>query len=575
MGRFPLGYVAKTALQKGYWRLATDMGGPARAVNLRVGQCETFADLRITNFSGIGQKRDEILSGHFVYANQELDVGAQGDPWTIPAPSERFAYWLHSFDWLPHLSVGQHKMAAVRARFLVDRWIEVYGEWNPYAWDNDIIANRLFAWLTLWSPLLSMDRLSNLAQNRRNSTVRQLTRLKNTYNRTPHGLPKFKAAAVIALGGLIIPSKPDKFLNRGLDWLDEEIDKQILPDGGHVSRSPQQSLQALHILTVLNQALQKRGVEATRAHHRALDRLRHIVPFFQHPDKGLGSFHGSGESDAKYAQALLKSSDLEVKPFTYAPHTGFQRVEQGETVILVDCGETPDHPYDETAHLGPLAFEMSTQSGRLIVNCGWGREQPSNWRQAIRETSAHSTLVLDNRSAGNRLSSGLAARVFQNSFENGVDETQVSRMEQANGVWLEMSHHGYLKQSGLSHRRRIYINDLGTDIRGEDSLAVPIGMTPMSRDEIPFDIRFHMHPSVRATLAQDLHSALLIQPGKVGWRFRTDGGPMRIEESVYLGAGSKPVKTEQIVISGHAFADSDGQTKSNRVRWSIKRLEAR
>ena len=90
---------------------------------------------------------------------------------------------------------------------------------------------------------------------------------------------------------------------------------------------------------------------------------------------------------------------------------------------------------------------------------------------------------------------------------------------------------------------------------------------------LPFDIRFHLHPSVKATLAQDLHSALLIQPGQIGWRFRTDGGPMRIEESIYLAEGDKPVKTEQIVISGSAFADGDGESKSNRVRWSIRRLE--
>ena len=115
----------------------------------------------------------------------------------------------------------------------------------------------------------------------------------------------------------------------------------------------------------------------------------------------------------------------------------------------------------------------------------------------------------------------------------------------------------------------------GQDVRGEDCLLVPIGKAPLSRDQIPFDIRFHLHPTVRATLAQDLTSALLIQPGHVGWRFRTDGGPLRVEDSVYLAKGNKPLKTQQIVISGKAFADSDGETQSNRVRWSIRRLENR
>ena len=574
MRRIPLGHVAKTAFRKSYWRLATDLGGPARALNLRAGQIEPFTDLRFKNITGDRNKRDEILAGHFVFANQELDIGAQGDPWTIPAPSERFAYWLHSFGWLAHLAVGSDKAAAVRARFLVDRWIEVYGEWNPYAWENDIIANRLFVWLTHWGSMLAADKLSNLAQARRQTTVRQLTRLRNTFKRTPPGLSKLKSAAVLALGGLIIPSKPDRFLNRGLDWLDTEIEEQILADGGHVTRSPQQCLDALHILTVLDTALHKRGVEATRTHHRALERLRHIVPFFQYQDGGLGNFNGSGEGDPAIIKKLLSFAENTAKPFSYAPHTGFQRIKLGETILLVDTGKTPALPFDNDAHLGALSFEMSTNSGRLITNCGWSPEQPTTWRQVVRETAAHSTLTLDNASAGQRLTQGLASRVFENAIERGVEEIQASRMEQNTGVWLESSHHGYVPTAGLAHNRRIWVSADGTDIRGEDKLAVPLGLTPVSRDEIPFDIRFHLHPSVRATLAQDLSSALLIQPGKIGWRFRTDGGPIRIEESVYLGNGSKPVKTEQIVISGHAFADSDGETKSNRVRWSIKKLES-
>ncbi len=575
MRRLPLGHVAKTALQKSYYRLATDLGGPARALNMRVSHVATLEDLPLKSFQGSKKIREELMKGHFNHARQELDVGAQGDPWTIPAPSERFAFWLHSFEWLHDLCFGRDKSAIVRARYLVDRWVEIYGDWNPYAWDNDILTHRLFAWIVHWHPSLSADRLSNLAQARRNVMVRQLLRLRKTFKRTPDGPLKIKAAVVLALGGLITPSHPDKFLNRGLDWLDAEIDAQILADGGHISRSPQVVADILHWLTVLDLALEKRGVEPTKSHLRALERLRHILPFFQMPDGGLCHFHGSGISDRVWLKKLLSETQSFSKPFTYAPHSGFQRVHQNQTFILMDTGETPPPPYDTDAHFSPLAFEMSYGPQRLIVNCGWSPEQPTAWRQVIRETAAHSTLVMNDRSAGSLVRTGIRSRLFPESVETGVAETHVSRMEQSSGVWIEASHHGYLQRTGLAHRRRIFVDAEGLDLRGEDSLSVPLGHSPISRDEIPFDIRFHLHPNVRATLAQDLRSALLIQPGNVGWRFRTDAGPIRIEESVYLGEGTKPVKTEQIVISGRAFADGDGETKSNRIRWSIKRLEAR
>jgi uncharacterized heparinase superfamily protein len=113
----------------------------------------------------------------------------------------------------------------------------------------------------------------------------------------------------------------------------------------------------------------------------------------------------------------------------------------------------------------------------------------------------------------------------------------------------------------------------GHDIRGEDSLFAPMGSVPIRRDQVPFAIRFHVHPKVRVSLSQDKSSALLVVDGKAGWRFRTDGGQVALEDSVYLATGFTPVKTQQLVIYGQAFCDSDGESRSNRVRWSFRKLK--
>jgi len=46
-----------------------------------------------------------------------------------------------------------------------------------------------------------------------------------------------------------------------------------------------------------------------------------------------------------------------------------------------------------------------------------------------------------------------------------------------------------------------------------------------------------------------------------------------LEDSVYLATGSTPVKTQQLVIYGDAFCDGDGESRSNRVRWSFRKLK--
>lgn len=574
MQRFPLVKVAQAAITHTARRIGSEVISPFRPLLLRSGSVTTFENIPLKNFLGNAEKGAEILKGHFVFADQHLDVGRQGNPWPIPAPSERFAHWLHGFDWLWDLAITGERETPAKARELIDQWIETYGDWNAYSWDNDILANRLYAWLSNWT-ILSTDRLELSGQLRRQNTFRQVKRLRSSFNNTPDGLSKLKAAVVISLAGLYRPDKAYDYLNRGLDWLDEQIHLQILPDGGHISRTPQHCVQALEMLTTLDQALEKRGVEGSQSINRALERLRHVIPFFQLSDKGLASFNGSGMGDPKHLEKLLKFSKTTASPFAYCPHTGYQRIHQKDTIILIDTGETTPFPFDKEAHIAPLSFEMSTKSGRLIVNCGWNPQQPLAWRDAMRLTAAHSTLTLADISAGTLAEAGLREKLFRGHIENDVGQVDVTRREQTEGVWLEMSHTGYAEKTGLAHRRRFYVHESGQDVRGEDSLLVPIGGTPLSRNAIPFDIRFHLHPSVKATLAQDLHSALLIQPGRMGWRFRTDGGPMRIEESVYLAEGDKPVKSEQIVVSGTAFADGDGESKSNRVRWSIRRLEAK
>lgn len=549
------------------------MTAPLRNFQRPSGSIAPFENIALRNFKGQSQNGETVLKGNFIFANQVLDVGRQGDPWPVPAPSERFAFWLHGFDWLWDLGAIGSRGAGEMARRLTDQWIATYGNWNAYAWENDVMANRLYAWFSNWSGLLAADRMDANSAHRRANTFRQVKRLKSTFKHTPDGLPKLKAAVVIALAGLFRPDKSYEYFNRGLDWLDEQIHLQIMPDGGHVSRCPKACVDALEILTTLDQAMEKRGVEGSTSIDRALERLRHIIPFFQYQDGGLAAFNGSGKGDPKYINALLKFSKTTASPFSYCPHTGYQRIHQNDTIIIVDTGETTPYPFDKEAHLAPLAFEMSTKGGRLIVNCGWSEEQPLSWRDSMRLTAAHSSLTINNLSAGEIVHSGLRSKLYPHHVGVDIDKVDSTRREQAEGVWLETAHDGYVAKTGLTHRRRIYVHESGNDVRGEDSLLVPLGATPISRKALPFEIRFHLHPTVKATLAQDLHSALLIQPGRIGWRFRTDGGPMRIEESVYLAEGGKPIKSEQIVIAGSAFADGDGESKSNRVRWSIRRLE--
>ncbi len=551
------------------------MGGPIRAVNLRTGRIPVLFDGRVNLIGGDKNLGAELLKGHFSYIGQNLDVGAQGDPWSIPAPSERFAEWLHGFHWMPDLLASKDKAAMIRARYLVDRWIDVFGHWNAYTWNNDILIHRLFYWLALWAPALSLDSLSDASALRRRAVVRQLKRLRNTYSRLPKGPLRLKAAAVLALGGLRLEGRDDPFYQKGLDLLDDEISLQIFSDGGLITRTPGDITQTLTVFLALEAIIQARGVEGSSALTRAIDRMLPTLAFFRHTDGGLGCFNGSGEGNSSAIDKLLKGADIPEKPFSVCPNTGYQRVSAGDIVLLIDADGTPPPGYDTQAHQAPLAFEISNEAGRMIVNCGWTDAQPPRWKNLMRQTASHSTLILDDRPLGQIIKPGTGADVHGDVFTQSVGRVTISRKEQAEGTWIEGAHNGYAAAYNLAHRRRFYVSADGKDIRGEDTIYLPGGTTPTSNKEIPFTIRFHLHPDVIATLAQDQNSALIIQPGGVGWRLRTDNGPLAIEKSVYFGAGYRGQESQQITIHGAAFADGDGEAKPNRVRWSLRRLEKR
>ena len=526
---------------------------------------------------GDAGRADDLLAGRFHFAGQSLEVG----PWTVAAPSRRFAVWLHEFDWLNDLSAGKSEAHFAKARAYVDGWIETYGRGNEFVSDPARLSRRVFNWLALWSLALSEPGSDNTDMGgqeprlprRRASVLQQLTMLRSSIKSVPPGLSRITAGCALALGGARLTDGRSQFLERGLDILDAELPMQILPDGGHISRSPETCVIALQQLLTLDSLLADRGLEGSRELSRAIDRLAPMIAFFRRSGGELAPFHGGGEIEPSEITKLLGAAPGEPKAFGYGPHVGFQRLEANGTVALIDTGEAPPRPFDTRAHLAPLSLDLSTPEGPIITACGFNREQPENWARPIRSAAAHSTLVLDDRSPGRLLISEWKRKTIGDAVDYIAGPVKATRKEQESGIWLESHHEGYLGAYGLSHRRRLFMPRDGHDIRGEDSLFAPLGSVPIRRDQVPFAIRFHIHPKVRVSLSQDKSSALLVINGKSGWRFRTDGGQVSLEDSVYLATGSSPVKTQQLVIHGAAFCDSDGESRSNRVRWSFRKLK--
>lgn len=536
--------------------------GPGTAVSLR----PLAPDLPYGN----PQHGTAVMQGRWAYGGQSIDVGLHGHPFSVALPSERFADWIHGFDWIADLLSVEG--GAAKATQLTTQWLAAFVGGNDFVFAPDRMARRLFNWGRVMADLPDPDGAISAHY------ALQARALRKSASRLSPGLPMLEAYAALIMFGARLSEKGDIWLARGLDGLDEQIDLQILPDGGHISRSPSNTLAALDILMGVDGVLQIAGLEQSRALGRAIDRLMPMVSTLRHSDGGMAVFHGGHEGDPAHVASLLNGrygASRPAQPFAYGPHTGYHRLDAGGSVVIVDTSNVAPRPFDLDAHLAPLAMEISTTDGRLLVNCGSHPGATPAWRRPVRASAAHSTLTVADRSPGLILDDGFMAETLGPAIADDLGTVRARRKEQSSGIWLESSHDGYKDEHGLVHRRRLFIGEDGDDIRGEDSLFVPMGDAPLSRQSVPFALRFHFHPDVRVSLAQDLSSALLVQNGRSGWRFRTDGGPLAVEPSVYLGGSARPVRAQQLVISGNALSDGDGQSRDNRVRWSIRRLKGR
>ncbi len=194
----------------------------------------------------------------------------------------------------------------------------------------------------------------------------------------PDGLPRLESAAVLALSALCLDDSARR-RQTGLTRLEEEVERQILPDGGHVSRSPEALLQAYRHVVMVMEGLSAVGEEAPHILRNAHDRMAPMLRFFRHGDGALALFNGGGESDARMIAGLLARDEVRGQPFHHARHSGYQRLTAGRSLVLLDCGRTPPGPFALQAHAGAGALEFSSGNDRIVVNCGAGGQTHLAW----------------------------------------------------------------------------------------------------------------------------------------------------------------------------------------------------
>jgi uncharacterized heparinase superfamily protein len=503
-----------------------------------------------------------LVAGELMTHGQVGAVLPQSEdpPWRRPGAG---ALWLdaaNGFTWLRDLRDCGDPTAAVLAGRLVDDWVDGEWRWSPLTWKREVLAERIVNWIRHYD-WLAASADPGFPARFVVSVARQRNHLRRAARASMIGheaVAVLKAMIFADLAFLRDGKRFEKSLEHNLARLAKFVKRYVDHDGVVAERAPHLQVTVLRHLLDVRAALASAERRAPAELIAAVDRMAPMVRFFRHGDGGLALFNGSWEGERTMTDLVLaRSGSAEAAP-AMALASGFQRLAAGTSLVIVDAGSPPGRGMDGTAHAGTLSFEMSAAHERLVVNCGIYPGAPREWRHFMRFTAAHSTAVVDDTNSTEITDHG--------SLEYRAGNVLVDRADDQGSQWLDMSHDGYRSLYGIIHRRRLWLSADGGDLRGEDMFGGPDGR-PVTVPDRRFIVRFHLHPTVKATLAQSGQAVLMRLPSGRGWRLRASGAGIGLAESIYLGENGRQRRTEQIVLVGQVPAEGAA------VKWALTRME--
>lgn len=471
---------------------------------------------------------EEIAEGRFPLAGRLL-VSEGRSPFFLELPSKEFANRLHGFSWLRHVRASRNDAHAAIARRLTDEWLSAHGrQMSGFVWEPGLAAQRLIAWLSHSTVLLKNTDMAFYKRFLRSISdhVRYLEAMTAS---SADGLPRLTARIALAMASLATPTSP-KRVAKAAEFLDVELERQILADGGHFSRNPRAGLEILLDLLPLRQTYVNLGHDLPARLVPTIDRMFPALRFFRHQGGELALFNGATSTLARELMSVLRYDETAGAPFKALPHMGYQRLSAGSAVVLMDVGLPSSPDMSREAHAGCLSFELSSGKHRFIINSGSPHFAGDHYRQLARATAAHSTLTLNDTSSARMVKK----RSEGAPFLEGLNEVKLRRHDgDEGGQAVAAAHDGYVGLFGLVHERTISINSTGALLRGKDRLRNADG-SDVGEDRLDkASIRFHIHPQIEIRRI-DENEVRLVAPDGEQWTFVCMDAEVLIEDDVFF-----------------------------------------
>jgi uncharacterized heparinase superfamily protein len=379
-------------------------------------------------------------------------------------------YNLHYFDYL-----HDPQRSSENKCFLIGNWIQHNPPGTEDAWEPYTVSLRIVNWIK-FILLSNGARVGEDSENpprqewidSLHQQVMWLERNIEYHFLANHYLKN--GVALLCAGMCFEGVDADRWVQKGLEIMRDELKEQFLADGGHFERSPMyHSISVVDYLDVLNFAKNSPSVLPGKVTDEFIGMVTTALDFLSGiclPDGDIPLFNDSAFGIAPtpsqifdYAERVIgyqissRSASPLVKAFSAS---GYYVCRNTNDMIVIDGGEIGPDYNPAHAHCDTLSYELAIDGRRVIVDSGVFDYEPSRERAYARSTRAHNTVIVDGEEQSEIWGVFRVARRAR-PIQGRIDKTEDG------AVLFEGAHDGYRRLMGKPiHHRRIRYEEQGS-----------------------------------------------------------------------------------------------------------------
>ena len=388
----------------------------------------------------------------FKFLNHSLSI-SNGIEWNSPDLAKLWLYNLHYADYLQQAGMDQKTGVD-----LMSRWIEANPPSEGNGWEPYPLSLRIVNWVKF---LERFDHDKATHQPIIDSLFLQTRSLRKQLEFHLLGNHLFKnAVALLYAGYFFAGEEAQEWYVKGKKILINQLDEQVLDDGGHFERSPMYHALILEdILDCLNLVRSTQAFDDLEFNQLLEFKAKSMLGFLSdiiHPDGSFPVFNDTAQGIAStpeqlfsYARRLNLDWTQDESDLIEKPDFGLFVLKTEQLQCIIDAGVIGPDYLPGHAHCDTLSYELSLNGHLIVVNAGVF-QYAGDERNIYRATRSHNTVEINNAEQHEIWSTFRVAR-------RGYPQN-VSLSHRNHELFFTGQHTGYQRLKGKPvHQRDIHL----------------------------------------------------------------------------------------------------------------------